>query len=210
MNTKRFYLRIVAVLFAGLFVFAMAYLGWAKWKRYQWELNGDEPPLVFLEAVKPVPKFRIFEGFERFVVMDQSPEEVKQIIEAKKRAMQLCQFPFHSETVELSEADAKTFLELVLNRGTYAQHLNPSGYYGRECGGFNPDAIAEWEVNGKQYHLLICLGCGELQTNIEGQVHSKHYMRERSHQEFRKLLTPYFKHHNQDTKKRWKPQVNST
>lgn len=204
MNTKRFYLRIFAVLFAGLFVAAIAFIGWIKWNRYQRELNGDEPPLVFLEAVKPVPKFRLFEGFER-VIMNQSPEELeqltKEVAEAKKNGTQLCQYPFYPEPFELSEADAKTFLELVLNRGTYYSYLKPGGYR-PQCGGFNPDAIAEWEVNGKHYHLLICLGCGELQTNIEGEGFNDHLIDLKDHEALRKLLNPYFKHHPQTAPKK--------
>ncbi len=198
MNTKRFYLRLAAILFAGLVVTAFAYIGWAKWQRHLWELNGDEPPLAFLEAVRPVPKFRIFEGFDRVVIWptEEGRAEAEQIIEAKKRAMQLCKYPIHPDPFELSEADAKTFLELVLKRGTYSNNLKYVSYM-PECGGFNPDAIVEWEVNEKHYYLLICLGCGELQTYIEGDRHSSHNMISRNHEALRKLLKPYFKHHPQ-------------
>ncbi|MFO0885634.1 MAG: hypothetical protein U0894_15855 [Pirellulales bacterium] len=137
--------------------------------------------------------------------MDQSPEEVEQITkevaEAKKNAKQLCKYPIHPEPIELSEADAKAFLELVLNRGTYSSHLTPGGYR-PQCGGFNPDAIVEWEVNGKHYHLLICLGCGELQTNIEGEGFNDHLIKLNDHQSLRKLLNPYFKHHPQTAPKK--------
>ncbi|MGV3608990.1 MAG: hypothetical protein ACO1RA_21475 [Planctomycetaceae bacterium] len=209
MNAKRFFLRLAAILFAGLVVTAIAFISWVNWYRYQQELrelNGHEPPLAFLEAVRPVPKFRIFEGFERILVTPteegraEAEQLTKEVAEAKKNAKQLCQFPFYPEPFELSEADAKSFLELVLKRGTYSVHLNDG--YRPDCGGFNPDAIVEWEVNGKHYHLLICLGCGELQTNIEGEGFNEHLIAYKNKEAIREILNPYFKHHPQTAPKK--------
>lgn len=136
-------------------------------KRRDLDLANHAP---FAAAIGALNSVTLYEGL---------PGETKLLAsELKtKKTVKFHEYPFYSETLPVSEADAGTFTKICAERGSIAK------YEGNLCGGFHPDYCLEWKVGKETWQALICLGCGEvkfygpknmrLHCNLEKETYKK-------------------------------------
>ena len=107
-----------------------------------------------------------------------------------KKTLQLHEFPFYPEPLDLSDADALQLEKLILDKDSFREmRFNTK----KACGGFHPDFAVEFSSRDELYHVLICCGCVEIK--IYGPKNALYCdVRPTAHDKLVALLNPYHKY----------------
>lgn len=103
---------------------------------------------------------------EGFVVYEGLPHQVKEqeLFEKElktKKTIEIDDFSFYAEPIEITEEDAQALLEM------HASTENVSALkQDAPCGKFHPDFALVGTVNGKRSAIHFCFGCGEVLTIV--------------------------------------------
>ena len=114
-------------------------------KRRDLDLANHAP---FASSVAKLTSLTMYEGL---------PVETKLLASElrTKKTTKFQDYPFYSETLTVSKADAATLTKICSDPASLAQ-------FEKKFCEFHPDYCLEWKVGKETWRALICLGCGEV------------------------------------------------
>ena len=112
----------------------------------------DENKSLFA-AIEHAQQFKLYEGLPH----QHNERKLFEQERARTASLDFHGYKFYPDPLELP-ADEQTKLKTWLgNEGNFNQWGGE-----KKCGGYHPDYLAEYIVDGKMYQFLICLGCCEV------------------------------------------------
>lgn len=106
------------------------------------------------QAIEQADSFTLYEGLPH---QTNEQELLKQEL-ATKKTIRLHNFPFYERPLNVSASDVELLRKLSANKAGYHSYSGP-----KLCGEFHPDYCIVWKKGEAVYHLLICLGCHEIE-----------------------------------------------
>ncbi len=157
-----------------------------KEEKYDFNFKNHE---ALSESISKADKVELYEGLSRGMFTFKAGE--KDTLEdrlKKANAVKLHGFAFYQEALRVKPEDAKKLAELYADPQTFAPFR---GY--KKCGGFHPDFLIEWTLNGEKFSVMLCFGCHDMET-IGPATTLFCQITPQGFEQFKTLLDTYKKH----------------
>lgn len=149
-------------------------------------------PLILIGCGKPCKKeVQSFSSASTIYVYEGLPHQTfgAELLEQELKrddVIHLHDFPFYNPKVALAKEHQRTLQELFTTKNI----LPFSGE--KNCGGFHPDYVLEWDFENQAAHILICFGCNEIKI-VHNNKSSRHDLTPRTLEQLEEVLIHYMK-----------------